>query len=116
MFKDEILLGCCGAYCKTCKVFQDKLCKGCKVGYFDNSRDLSKAKCKIKICCITKGYSSCADCDKLKSCETIQSFFSKNGYKYKKYNEAILFINQYGYKNFFSIANSWKMQYGRYNK
>jgi len=26
-------IGCCGAYCKTCKAFVDKTCKGCKVGY-----------------------------------------------------------------------------------
>jgi len=26
-------IGCCGAYCKTCKAFIDGSCKGCKLGY-----------------------------------------------------------------------------------
>ena len=34
--------GCCGAYCKTCREFR-KACKGCKLGYLDGSRDLSRA-------------------------------------------------------------------------
>lgn len=25
-------IGCCGAYCKTCREFE-KTCKGCKLGY-----------------------------------------------------------------------------------
>ena len=36
---DEI--GCCGAYCKTCREYQDT-CKGCKPGYLDGSRDLRR--------------------------------------------------------------------------
>jgi hypothetical protein len=114
--KDEILLGCCGAYCKTCKAFTENFCKGCKIGYGDKSRDLSKAKCKMKICCLKKGFISCADCKDLEICSTMRSFFSKNGYKYGKYKQAIYYIREYGYKKFFTIANSWKMQYGKYPK
>jgi len=112
--KDNVLLGCCGAYCKTCTAFTVNFCKGCKVGYADKSRDILKAKCKIKICCIMKGYISCADCDIFESCKIIHSLFSKNGYKYKKYEEAIMYIRNNGYDKFFVIANSWKMQYGKY--
>jgi hypothetical protein len=95
-------------------VFTEKLCKGCKIGYAEKSRDISRAKCGMKVCCLTNGFVSCADCGELESCKIIQSFFSKNGYKYGKYEEAILFIRKNGYKRFFSIANSWKMQYGRF--
>lgn len=41
-------IGCCGAYCGTCREYQ-KTCKGCKSGYLDGSRDLSRAKCRMKI-------------------------------------------------------------------
>ncbi len=114
--KDEVLLGCCGAYCKTCGAFTGHYCKGCKTGYGDKSRDLSKAKCTMKVCCLTKGYMSCADCKTLDACDTMQSFFSKKSYKYGKYKEAIYYIREHGYAHFFAIANSWKMQYGKYRR
>lgn len=109
------LIGCCGAYCKTCKVLKEKACSGCKVGYSNGERDLSKAKCKMKTCCIRKKHNSCADCTSYEGCDTIQEFHNKNEYKYKKYKEAITFIIKNGYEKFFNIANKWKMQYGKYN-
>ena len=109
-------IGCCGAYCRTCKVMGANLCQGCKLGYADGTRDILKAKCKMKVCCISKGYVSCADCDELESCEIMRSFFVKNGYKYTKYKQAIMFIRENGYEKFFLIANTWKMQYGKYAK
>ena len=112
MSKEEI--GCCGAYCKTCKVYKANLCKGCKIGYTDDSRDITRAKCKIKICCIKREYNSCAECNEYESCSILQDFFSKNGYKYKKYKEAIDYIVKYGYDEFLMIADKWKMQYGKY--
>ena len=45
-------IGCCGAYRKTCREYK-KTCKGCKPGYRDGSRNLSRAKCKMKKCCLT---------------------------------------------------------------
>ncbi len=107
-------LGCCGAYCKTCPVFKEKLCRGCKLGYQNGERDISKAKCKIKVCCIKKGFNSCADCNQFSSCDIIQGFYKKNGYKYKKYKEAIEFIWSNGYAKFIKIADKWKIQYGKY--
>ncbi len=53
---DEV--GCCGAYCGACKVIKDNLCKGCKLGYADGARNISKAKCKIKVCCLKNQYNS----------------------------------------------------------
>jgi hypothetical protein len=108
------LLGCCGAYCGPCKALIENACKGCKLGYKNGERDIAKARCKIKICCMKNSFNSCADCDKYSSCRIIQELHNKNGYKYKKYKEAILYIRTNGYEKFFEIANKWKMQYGRY--
>ena len=51
-------IGCYGAYCGTCREYL-KTCKGCKPGYLNGSRDLSRAKCRMKKCCLTK-VSTCA--------------------------------------------------------
>jgi hypothetical protein len=109
-----IEIGCCGAYCKTCPEFRNTKCKGCKIGYAEGKRDIQKARCKIKVCCFKKSIDTCADCDMYSTCETIQGFYGKKGYKYKKYEEATLFIQAKGYNNFLEVANEWKMQYGRY--
>jgi len=108
-------IGCCGAYCGTCKVKKENLCHGCKIGYASSTRDISKVKCKMKVCCLEKQYNSCADCGKYVSCNIIQGFFEKKGYKYKKYKEALDFIKANGYKKFMTIADEWKMQYGKYD-
>ena len=107
-------IGCCGAYCGTCKVIREGLCQGCKIGYSTGERDISIAKCKIKVCCIQKGYNSCADCKGYDSCDIIQGFFAKNGYKYRKYKQALDYIRENGYEKFISVADGWKMQYGKY--
>ena len=66
-------IGCCGAYCGTCREYL-KTCKGCKPGYLDGSRDLNRARCKMKKCCLTKGHITCADCEEYEHCETVQAF------------------------------------------
>ncbi|NMC55644.1 MAG: DUF3795 domain-containing protein [Eubacteriaceae bacterium] len=110
----ELELGCCGAYCRTCKVYIENLCKGCKIGYVDGTRDLAKAKCQIKICCISQNYASCADCIEYRQCETINNFYNHQGYKYKKYKQAIEYIINAGYEAFFQIADEWENAYGKY--
>lgn len=107
-------IGCCGTYCRTCPEFKKGRCLGCKSGYEDGSRDIEKAKCKMKICCIGKGYQTCADCDRYPVCEIIQDFYGKKAYKYRKYKEATLFIKDNGYHAFLEIADTWKAQYGKY--
>ena len=97
-----------------CKVLKDGACKGCKIGYDDGSRELSKAKCKIKVCCMTRQYNSCADCEDYETCGIVQEFYNKNGYKYKKYKQAIDFIRENGYTEYLKIADQWTMQYGKY--
>ncbi|MBI1938619.1 MAG: DUF3795 domain-containing protein [Ignavibacteriales bacterium] len=95
------------------KYLKEKICRGCKWGYQSGKRDVSKAKCKIKICCINKRYNSCADCSNFTSCNTIQEFYNKKSYKYKKYKEAVEFIQSNGYAEFVELADKWKMQYGK---
>jgi hypothetical protein len=107
-------IGCCGAYCGSCRVLREGACKGCKLGYDTGERELGKARCRIKVCCMTKGYRSCADCPEIETCGIMKEFFGKNGYKYKKYKEAIEFIRKNGYDAFLEIADTWTNAYGRY--
>ncbi len=113
MSKEEI--GCCGAYCRTCRPFAAQQCRGCKLGYATLERDLSKAKCKIKICCLNKQLSSCADCAEYPGCEIITNFHDKQGQKYGKYRQAISYIRDNGYDAFLAVADHWKNAHGRYN-
>lgn len=46
------------------------------------------------------------------TCVTIQGFFAKNGYKYRKYRESLEFIRLHGYLPFITAARSWKRAYG----
>ncbi|HPR42624.1 MAG TPA: DUF3795 domain-containing protein [Candidatus Methanofastidiosa archaeon] len=108
-------IGCCGAYCKTCRALGDGSCKGCKLGYGEGGRDINKAKCNIKICCFKeKRYETCADCPDFPKCDIINGFYSKNGFKYKKYKQAIEFIIKNGYSDFIRLANNWRGPYGKY--
>jgi|SRR3989304_7539610 len=107
-------IGCCGAYCKTCKVLIEGFCKGCKLGYDEWERDINKAKCAMKVCCFKeKKLETCADCPDYSECKIIQHFYSKNGYKYKKYKQSIEFIRENGYSRFIKLANGWKSPYGK---
>ena len=110
---DTEKIGCCGAYCKTCREFQ-KTCNGCKSGYLDGSRVLSRAKCKIKKCCLTKGHVTCADCRDYDHCTIIQAFIHHPGYKYAKYGQAWKFIRIHDYAAFLMAAEAWKNAYGKY--
>ncbi len=68
----------------------------------------------MKVCCIEKKLNTCADCDTYSICELIQGFYGKKSYKYKKYEEATLFIKEKGYSSFLEVADGWKIQYGKY--
>ncbi|MFH2106515.1 MAG: DUF3795 domain-containing protein [Candidatus Micrarchaeota archaeon] len=110
----ERYIGCCGAYCKTCKVFIEGVCKGCKLGYIEGKRDIGKAKCIMKICCFKeKKMETCADCPKCPDCNIIHNFYSKRGFKYKKYKQAIEFIKKNGYSKFVKLADEWNGPYGK---
>jgi len=106
-------IGCCGAVCKTCPPYKNRICRGCKTGYENKARDIRRAKCRIKVCCIKKGLISCGDCSDFSSCTIIQGLYEKNGYKYKKYRESMEFIRQHGYEEFLKRTASWKRAYGK---
>jgi len=108
-------IGCCGAFCETCRERTEGRCPGCTVGYETGERDIAKARCKIKTCCIGKlgGGCSCADCQGSPRCNVLQDFYGKNGYKYKKYQESLEFIRASGPAAFVTIAKKWKGAYGR---
>lgn len=108
-------IGCCSAYCGTCQEYL-KTCKGCKPGYLDGSRGLSRAKCKMKKCCLASGCVTCGDCEEYESCEIIQSFLNHPGYKYSKYKQALEYIHAHGYSAFLKAAEYWENAYGKYPK
>jgi hypothetical protein len=109
-------IGCCGAYCKTCRESSTgSSCLGCKLGYESGERDLSKAKCRVKLCCFRdRGFETCADCPDYPACNIMFSFHDKSGYKYKKYKQSIEFIREKGYAEFLKVASNWKGPYGRF--
>ncbi len=106
-------IGCCGAYCGTCPSLEDNACKGCRLGHDEGKRDVNAARCAIKRCCLLDiKLNTCAGCPDYESCRTIQGFFEKNGYKYKKYRQSLEFIRHYGYPAFIAATGSWKRAYG----
>ena len=112
--KEIMLIGCCGAYCKTCPPLIENYCKGCKLGYNTGKSDINDAKCKMKVCCFKeKNLETCADCQDYITCKIMLDFHSKNGYKYKKYKQSIEFIRKNGYAKFLKTAKDWKRAYGR---
>ncbi|MDD5318012.1 MAG: DUF3795 domain-containing protein [Candidatus ainarchaeum sp.] len=110
----KILIGCCGAYCKTCRPLKEGYCKGCKLGYAEGKRDIKAAKCKMKACCFgERGLETCADCPDYPACEIVIDFHGKKGYKYRKYKESMEFIRKNGYAEFLERAGKWKCAYGK---
>lgn len=84
------------------------------MGYEDNEREISKARCKIKVCCISHHHQSCSDCSEYAECSILNSFYSKNGYKYRKYKQATEFIKKNGYTAFLVIADKWLNAHGKF--
>ena len=110
-------IGCCGAYCRTCRPFIEGHCKGCKLGYQTGERDIARSKCRMKICCYKeKNLETCADCPEYETCTILSEFYAKNGYKYKKYQQSIEFIRTHGYAKFLEIADRWKGAYGKFGE
>ena len=112
-------IGCCGAYCKTCiewqreKYSNERICRGCKSRYESSKRDITKAKCKIKVCCFKeRDFETCADCSTY-PCEILSEFWGKKGWKYKQYRKQMEFIWQNGYEAFLKRADNWKGPHGK---
>jgi len=67
------------------------------------------------VCCFKeRGYETCADCPDHLSCEILNGFYSKKGYKYRKYRQALEFIREHGSAAFIEIADTWTGPYGTY--
>ena len=92
-----------------------KAARAASRGILDGSRDLSRAKCRMKKCCLTKGHITCADCEEYDRCEIVQSFLNQPGYKYGKYKQALEYIiRAHGHAAFLRAAEHWKNAYGKY--
>lgn len=67
--KDNIAT--CGLYCGACHKYLVEKCPGC--------RENKKATwCKIRTCCQTKFFTTCAECDcNVKECKTYSNFIGK---------------------------------------
>ncbi|MBN1151903.1 MAG: DUF3795 domain-containing protein [Dehalococcoidia bacterium] len=109
----ETYIGCCGAYCRTCRPFLGGQCSGCKLGYSTGERDIAQAKCAMKRCCLARGLETCGACPDFFVCDIITTFHHKTGYKYGRYRQSIEFIRNYGSAEFIRQANAWTGAYGR---
>ena len=112
-------IGCCGAYCRTCIGWQkekypsERTCRGCKLEYESEKRALSKAKCKMKVCCfVERNFETCADCPDY-PCTILEAFWNKKGWKYKQYKKQLEFIKQNGYEKYLLNADKWKRAHGK---
>ena len=100
-------IGCCCFYCKTCRVFIDGKCGGCKLGSNCGEGDKNRAKCKIKLCCFEeRKLETCVECPDYLSCKLIRDRF--RGCQLDKCLESITFIKKKGYTKFINIADRWK--------
>ena len=103
------LIGCCGAYCGTCRPFILGSCKGCKVGYQEGERSMARARCRIKVCCFgEKSQETCAECPDYSDCDILAAFHRKKWPKYGKYKESLEFIRAHGYPAFVRRAKDWR--------
>ena len=84
------------------------------MGYEPGGRDLSKAKCRIKICCLKRGFGTCAECSDF-PCNILKEFWGKKGWKYKQYRKQLEFIREKGYEEFLKRADGWKRAHGKLN-
>lgn len=70
---DQNLVAYCGLYCGACGAYLKDKCPGC--------HDNQKAQwCKIRLCCIEKKYSSCAECKEFTNpndCKKFNNLISK---------------------------------------
>lgn len=73
MEKRNLEVAFCGLFCSNCSKFKNEKCPGCL-------KNDKASWCKIRLCCIDNGYSSCADCDKftdVKQCVTYNNVFAR---------------------------------------
>lgn len=64
------LVAYCGLNCGSCGSYKKGKCKTCKDGG-------GFSRCKVRKCCIELNHLTCAECEKLENCKTIDNFISK---------------------------------------
>lgn len=68
---DHQLIAACGLYCGACRKYRSGKCPGCH-------RNGKATWCKIRKCCLEKGYHTCAECDKdVKDCRIHNNLVGK---------------------------------------
>ncbi|BFK87275.1 hypothetical protein I4200191B4_15810 [Pseudoflavonifractor gallinarum] len=68
----------------------------------------------VKKCCLTKGHTTCIDCEEYSRYEIFKLFFDHPGYKYPKYKQALKFIRAHDDAAFPKAAEHWKNAYSQY--
>ena len=71
--KSELQIAYCGLYCGNCSKMLKGKCPGC-------IKNEKATWCKIRTCCIDKGYSSCAECvdfNNVRECKLHHSVFAR---------------------------------------
>ncbi|MGD2206418.1 MAG: DUF3795 domain-containing protein [Anaerolineae bacterium] len=63
-------IAACGLFCENCGSYRRGRCAGCADGGGFKG-------CKIRICVTDRGYTTCAECDEMESCQHLHSFVSK---------------------------------------
>jgi len=65
------LVAVCGLYCGACRKYQKGSCPGCQ-------KNEKATWCKTRTCCLSNGYSSCADCpENVDECKKFTNVVSK---------------------------------------
>jgi hypothetical protein len=70
---DSNLVALCGLYCGACGKYLKNKCPGCHANE-------GASWCKVRSCCGTNGYASCADCSEFShpnDCSKFNNMFSK---------------------------------------
>ncbi|HOT45201.1 MAG TPA: DUF3795 domain-containing protein [Spirochaetota bacterium] len=70
---DKNLIAFCGLYCAACSRYIKKKCPGC-------SQNKKAAWCRVRACCLERGYGSCADCTdfrEARECGTFNNFMAR---------------------------------------
>jgi hypothetical protein len=109
-----IEIGCCCAYCRTCRAFRSGGCPGCRLGYEDGGRDAARIRCAMKSCCVLeKRFSTCAYCPEFETCPSLRTWYAKPGWKYGRYLASAEYIRAHGYDAFLTVADGWTDAIGR---
>lgn len=60
----------CGLYCAACGASREGRCEGCRAGG-------GFAGCRVRLCSLERGFTTCAECQEMESCEKLNNFVSR---------------------------------------